>query len=284
MQNDKRLSSQDRWEAAYLPVGQSPGLRARAKQSIRRLLGEKAVALFKAYDNWLLWEVLYQEHLPRGAGLQVLEIGSAPGTHLIELNRRFGYEPFGVEYTSSGAETNRALFSANGLKAENVFEADVFSDRFLKQFPESFDVVLSHGFIEHFKDLDAVVGTHLALLKPGGTLVIGVPNFRGIYYPWYLLFRRSVLSWHNFEAMRFRTFKRLFDPARLRTKYCGSYGTFSLNMFMLPRTRLGGLLATVRFAPQALLNFGLHTLFRRRGPELPLCSPHRLFIGVKEQR
>jgi len=37
------------------------------------------------------------------------------------------------------------------------------------------------GFIEHFDEPVGVVVRHLDLLKPGGILLLGVPNYGGIY-------------------------------------------------------------------------------------------------------
>jgi SAM-dependent methyltransferase len=45
---------------------------------------------------------------------------------------------------------------------------------------ESFDLVYSSGLIEHFEDMRGVVGEHLRLLKPGGQLVLIVPNLLGL--------------------------------------------------------------------------------------------------------
>ncbi len=277
-----RLSTQERWEVSYQAEAHSLGPKAWAHGVFGRLLGAQTIKLFRDYDEWLLWEVLYPKHLPPGIGRKALEIGSAPGTNLIELHRRFGFEPYGVEYTPSGAEKNRALFSANGLKPENVVEADVFSDEFCSRFRDQFDVVLSRGFIEHFKDPGAVVRTHLALLKRGGTLVIEVPNFRGIYYAWYLFFRRSVLTWHNFETIKSGNFQHLFDLPELEGKFCGSYGTLSLNMFIPPQNAVGRVLMAIRSVPQAMINCGLHVLFKRGGPETALFSPRLLYVGVKK--
>ena len=44
-----------------------------------------------------------------------------------------------------------------------------------------FHIVYSLGFIEHFKELNIVVKKHTELLKPGGILLLGVPNLGGIY-------------------------------------------------------------------------------------------------------
>jgi 2-polyprenyl-3-methyl-5-hydroxy-6-metoxy-1,4-benzoquinol methylase len=70
-------------------------------------------------------------------GAKVVEVGSAPGEHLVRLKQRFGLTP-----------------------------------------REAFDVVLSGGFIEHFTDVAAIVQKHLQLLKPGGRLVVMIPNLK----------------------------------------------------------------------------------------------------------
>jgi 2-polyprenyl-3-methyl-5-hydroxy-6-metoxy-1,4-benzoquinol methylase len=41
--------------------------------------------------------------------------------------------------------------------------------------------VISFGFIEHFDNPENVIQKHLDLLKPGGILIVGVPNFTGIH-------------------------------------------------------------------------------------------------------
>ena len=60
--------------------------------------------------------------------------------------------------------------------------------------PLLFDVVMSRGFIEHFDEPSSVVDRHLDLLKPGGLLVVSIPNLRGVnglltrffHNPWFV--------------------------------------------------------------------------------------------------
>ena len=101
-------------------------------------------------------------------GAAVVEIGSAPGEHLVRLSETFGLVPYGIEYSAAGVEVNRAVFAARGLDPENVIQMDFFSDECLLSCRERFDVVVSRGFIEHFADAAQVVDRHLELLKPGG--------------------------------------------------------------------------------------------------------------------
>ena len=44
----------------------------------------------------------------------------------------------------------------------------------------TYDVVYSLGLIEHFVDRVSIVERHVRLARPGGLLILGVPNFRGL--------------------------------------------------------------------------------------------------------
>jgi len=70
----------------------------------------------------------------------------------------------------------REAFEIRNLDV-TIYNRDIFGD--LSDLP-SFDIVFSMGFIEHFSDLDSIVGKHVELLKKHGILLLGVPNYRGI--------------------------------------------------------------------------------------------------------
>src|SRR5437764_1489432 len=114
-----RLTEKDYWDAKYSPgrqradgaVAPQRGLVA----GIKRLVGPRVVEYLRHYPEYLLWDVLYRENLPAKRGARVLEVGSAPGEHLVQLWRTFGFEPYGVEYSESGVRVNRELFEQEGL-------------------------------------------------------------------------------------------------------------------------------------------------------------------------
>src|SRR5438477_5971999 len=97
-----RLTDKTYWNAKYAP-GPAPdgaaGPQSPLGRVIKRILGPRIVDRMRHYPEYLLWDVLYAQHLPHRKGVRVLEVGSAPGEHLIQLWRSFGYEPFGVEYS-----------------------------------------------------------------------------------------------------------------------------------------------------------------------------------------
>src|SRR5262249_24507945 len=144
---------------------------------LKRRLGQRRLNwLLQRHHDALYWNHLLKKHLPDVRGARFLEVGSAPGTTLVKHNQMLGCVPFGVEYSEPGVEANRQVFRAHGLDPNNVILSDFFAEDFQAQYRESFDVVYSAGFIEHFTDVGHVVNNHINLLKRGGYLIVGIPN------------------------------------------------------------------------------------------------------------
>jgi len=161
---------------------------------------------------------------------RVLEIGSGAGHLLIHFHRRFGHIPYGVEYTPAGAEANRRSFAANGIDSGNVIEEDALAPSFTDRYLESFDVVMSRGFIEHFTDPAAAIEAHLRVLKPGGVLIVTAPNLRGINWLQVRLFAPAQLPLHNLSIMSVGRFRQLFPSDRLSESFCNLIGGLHLLM------------------------------------------------------
>jgi len=250
-------------------------------RTLRRLFGGGRLSNYMgSYDDHQIWNTLYARHMPE-RGASVVEIGSAPGEHLVKLKDRFGLVPYGIEYSDSGVDVNRTLFVASGIDPENVIPMDFFSDECLERHRERFDVVVSRGFIEHFDDAASVVDRHLALLKPGGLLVVTIPNLRGVNGALTRLFHKELIPMHNLEIMSKDAFSRLFDPKKVRPLACRYVGTFSFYLFNTPAgSRLAPLLRACMKA-QAGLNVLFRSLFRDRGAENRFTSPQLVFLGIK---
>jgi len=117
-----------------------------------------------------------EELAPVSRDATVLEVGCAPARWLVWYAERFGARVTGIEYSPKGAELSRANLAAVGVSGE-IREGDFFSGEFGLG---EFDLVVSLGFIEHFDDIAAAFDRHVAFVAPGGRLVIGMPNFRGL--------------------------------------------------------------------------------------------------------
>ena len=83
---------------------------------LRRLLPERYVdVILNGYSRYLIDKVALVPHFPVRRDWRVLEVGSAPGHNLVDFHRRFGYVPYGIEYTDTGVELKSPPFPQRGL-------------------------------------------------------------------------------------------------------------------------------------------------------------------------
>jgi SAM-dependent methyltransferase len=119
------------------------------------------------------------------------------------MSKEFGLTVSGIEFTADGAAATERNLQLQGVTPREIHHAD-----FLTATPAPiFDVVVSFGFVEHFTELREVICRHAAWTRPGGRVIIGVPNFRGIHGLLQTALDRDVLERHNLEIMQ---------PARLK--------------------------------------------------------------------
>lgn len=280
-----RLTDKDYWEGLYQasPDNVQPSQETAGKRQLKKLIGPRLMDLISAYDDYLLWRDVFPRYLQADSGrLSAVEIGSAPGTFMVRFAKAFAAHPFGVEYTSHGAELNRRTFASAGLDPHNVIESDFFSAEFLEAHKEQFDIVISRGFIEHFDDVEKVIERHVHLLRPGGTLFVMIPNLHGVYGWWTRIFNPAQLPLHNLEIMKLQRFCALFRGLPLEQQRCSFFGTFSFWLFTAPShahwvNRFIRLLHLV----QRGLNLVFRLFFGTRGCESSLFSPNLLFVGRK---
>ena len=156
----------------------------------------------------------------------IIEVGSAPGKAVLRLHRKFGFEPFGVEYTEAGAAVNRETFRNNGIAEENVIHMDFLSDEFQNTYRDHFDNVISNGFLEHFDDPADVVAKHVNILRPGGKLMITIPNFRYLNYLTRRFYSADFIDSHNLELMTIEAFRACFLRDDFELEICRYAGGF----------------------------------------------------------
>lgn len=170
---------------------------------------------------------IFHRYIPKGENIHVLEIGGAYGEYLMFLHDHFHHQVSSLDYSSEGDQATRDRFRQSG-KEIRIFERDLFGD--LYDLPR-FDVVFSLGFIEHFDDPLPAIEKHLELVKPGGLLLLGVPNLDGIYKT---VLRRTAPSFedsHNLQVMDINSWKEFEYKLNLITLFKGYIGGFEpLNM------------------------------------------------------
>lgn len=130
--------------------------------------------------------------------LQFIEIGGFPGTFCVYFSKHKGYDVTLLD-SHMDRDAVRGMEEINGLPRGTIrlIEADFLSFRGRKRY----DIVFSAGFLEHFSDIELVLGRHAALLVPGGMLCVSVPNFLGINGLVQRVLDKRNYAFHNTEAM-----------------------------------------------------------------------------------
>lgn len=283
----KKMTEKTYWNSMYRskPLECQQCSREKLKTLLKKLLGRKILEYKRNYADYLLWDVIYKKHMPKKTnGARLLEIGSAPGNYLVRLKRAFGFVPYGVEYSESGVELNREIFSLYNIDIGNVIYADFLSDEFHKQYKGYFDIVISRGFIEHFTDVGNIIKKHISLLTSGGYLIVSIPNIRGVNYILTWIFHKKGILMHNMDIMQKEKFTKLFDKNSLLTLFCDYYGTFNFGQFRTERNSPMRFVLNFCKKLQLILNATFRLIFKDKGMESRLFSPYLLFIGVKKNK
>lgn len=136
------------------------------------------------------------KNLPNESNLSFFEVGCAPGGILSEFCYKRKYEANGIDYAVA-PESIATLLHERGVRVGNIYQHD-----FMNWTPtKCYDIVASFGFIEHFLNADEIADKHFAICKPGGHVIIEMPNFAYGQKIIHWLFDRNNLSLHNTKIM-----------------------------------------------------------------------------------
>jgi len=207
---DDRLTGQAYWEDRWERIRAPKEIRRDTKHAVNK-------ELIKIFDIYL----------PHQTGLTILEIGGAPGQFLLYFAKEFGYSPHAIDYSTIGCEKMRQAFEIANLDV-TIYNRDIFAD--ISDLP-GFDIVFSMGFIEHFSDLDSIVGKHVELLKKQGILLLGVPNYSGISQVVLKRLAPQLLSRHNLETMDIKKWESFEKKYGLKTLFKAYIGGFNPGRF-----------------------------------------------------
>ncbi|SRR6266480_1786539 len=202
MRSGNRKTTVEHWDAAW-----QAGIRLRLPSGLE--IGTRNIM-------WLLRKYVRP-------GMQVLEIGFAPGKMLSWTGAVLGAQVSGLDYSEIGIAAARRLFEHIGLKGDLRYE-DMFDTTFKSG---SFDLVCSFGLIEHFDDPREIVRRHAVLAKPGGVVLITVPNYGGIYGRIQRYFDPESLDIHNLDIMNPGTLAKLAPLDTVAEVQTFEYGRMS---------------------------------------------------------
>jgi SAM-dependent methyltransferase len=174
-------------------------------------------AILDVFDRWL----------PKDGGLSAAEIGGAPGQYLAYLHRSRGYGITCVDFSEVGCAKTAENLRLLGIPGD-VIRADVTAD--IGDLPR-FDIVYSLGLIEHFVDRRRIVENHVQLVRPGGYLVLGVPNFRGLTGWFMRVLAPDTYGTHEIAAMDLDGWRELERRLHLRVLWKDYLGGFEPGIF-----------------------------------------------------
>lgn len=110
----------------------------------------------------------------------VLEIGGGDSSWLIYFAEKYPESKFAaLDYSHGGCERLRRRFAQKKITNGKTYEADFLGDP--KSLEAAFDIVLSFGVVEHFKELHDVLLQKKKYLKTGGVMLTLIPNLAGVY-------------------------------------------------------------------------------------------------------
>jgi len=169
-------------------------------------------------------DLLLKRFLPKGRNKKLLEVGTAPGRFLIYFKENFDYDVHGIEYSEIGCDLTRKNLEMADIKGE-IYNANIFNNKLQS---ESFDVIFSSGFIEHFSDPSPVISEFDCLLKKGGYIVTIIPNMNGLVALLQRIASKEILDAHNplkLKDMKYyhRNFKIIY------ASYLGSFNLGIIN-------------------------------------------------------
>lgn len=219
----------------------------------------------------------YNQFLKPDSKKKVIEIGAFPGANLGYLAKKFGYHPTALDFL------DRTSFIKENMVFNGIKNCKIIKEDFLKWEPqEKYDLVISHGFIEHFSDYKKIIKKHIDILNNNGVLIISVP-YLGYYQYWIrkLLYRKEVLKRilrsHNRRIMNLEELKKvIFSDKRVKKLFAGFIREmttwFSSNDTTI-RKNMSPIYATTKKIESVVNKFGLSNR---------IISPEILIVAQKK--
>lgn len=141
--------------------------------------------------------------------IKLLDVGVWNGVSMRYLERQSGAER--IEFHGIDLKLHSSIYNVH--RWASLREGDLL-EGFSHVASEQYDVVVCEQVLEHLPHLDTAISTLCRVLKPGGTLIVGVPIFPlGVH----LLRKHLVPLWD-----------RMVEPAKVR----GHLQAFSLGSFV----------------------------------------------------
>ncbi|WP_375234795.1 class I SAM-dependent methyltransferase [Winogradskyella sp.] len=181
---------------------------------------EQIINVCSYYDSY--WMMFFKG---KDKGKSLIEIGGFPGRYLSYLSSKFGVVPTCLDYNSDASQIKRTF------DVMNVKENTILQEDFTTYMPNnSYDYVLSNGFIEHFDNYNLILDMHTKYLKEEGRLLIMIPNMKGYIKLYKSLVDNENLKIHNLKCMSLEVFRDFAERNKLKTVHLSYFGGFPFNV------------------------------------------------------
>lgn len=107
---------------------------------------------------------------------KILELGAGSGSDIIYLAQN-GAEGYAIDLSSESVENIRYWTKRKGVNLK-IIKADIKNIPFPDNY---FDAVYSVGVMEHFRTLMPLLQEQIRVIKPGGFLIVDVPQKYTLY-------------------------------------------------------------------------------------------------------
>jgi len=125
---------------------------------------------------------IISKHLPFFHPANLLDVGCGNGGRTIRLAQHFNIETgqiYGIDFHEP--------YLQQCMNQLNAVQVDLESGN-LPYSNDMFDIVICNQVLEHLKDYQSVLNDIVRVTKPGGYIIIGIPNLAHLINRFYLLF------------------------------------------------------------------------------------------------
>jgi 2-polyprenyl-3-methyl-5-hydroxy-6-metoxy-1,4-benzoquinol methylase len=172
--------------------------------------------------NRVAWDRILRRRLRRAPEKRFLEVGCGTAKWLIYYHTVFGHEVTGCDYSEAACTAARQSLKRAGIEG-TMLQQDLFT------LTGRYDVVASHGLIEHFAAPEEVLAKLVSLLNPRGTLVSTVPNVTGLSGLYHRLFKPETFTTHR--TITLAQLRDWYESLGLENVEVGALGSFVPSRF-----------------------------------------------------
>jgi cyclopropane fatty-acyl-phospholipid synthase-like methyltransferase len=174
--------------------------------NVRRYIVKRFIKLFSGYLK---------------EGMRLIEIGCANSAWLPLFSERFKTEITGIDYSEIGINKLRSYLKEKKIVGK-LYNSDFRNPP--DELFEGFDILISFGLVEHFRDFPVIISKLSWYLKRGGIIITIIPNLSS---PFYVYFQKKA-SKNIFNRHEIITKTMLCEAHKQRFTMlkCDYYGGF----------------------------------------------------------